>query len=40
MEAEPCSPAVGYVKNNDPELLTCLNPEEPPELLNNAWNLD
>ena len=36
MRAEPCSPAVGNVRNNGPELLQCPNPDEPPSLLNSA----
>ena len=34
MQAGPCNPAVGDVRNNGPELLECPNPPEPPSLLN------
>ena len=34
MDAAPCNPAVGNVRNNDPELLDCPKPNEPPEKLN------
>ena len=30
MQAEPCNPAVGNVRNSGPEMLICPNPEEPP----------
>ena len=29
MQADPCNPAVGNVRNNGPEMLSCLNPDEP-----------
>lgn len=34
MQAGPCNPAVGNVRNNGPEMLDCPNPDEPPSLLN------
>ena len=30
MQADPCNPAVGNVRNNGPEMLSCPNPDEPP----------
>ena len=36
MRADACNPAVGNVKNNGPEMLTCPNPSGSPESLNSA----
>ena len=36
MRAEACNPAVGNVRNNGPEMLTCPNPSGSPESLNSA----
>ncbi len=36
MQADACNPAVGNVRNNGPEMLTCPNPAGFPEQLNSA----
>lgn len=36
MRASECDPAVGNVRNNGPEMLTCPKVDEPPSLLNSA----
>jgi len=36
LQTSPCNKAVGSVKNNGPEMLTCPTSDEPPPLFNSA----